>query len=91
MVKLQAGEYVSLGKVEAILKGSNFVDNICIYAESDKDYIIGLIVPTETTLRAAAENLNIATKDWDELCKNQALNEKILEDLQRVAKQGKLC
>ena len=89
LVKLQAGEYVSLGKVEAILKGSNFVDNICIYAESDKDYVIGLVVPTEATLRAIAENLNIATKDWDELCKNQALNEKVVEDIQRVAKIGK--
>lgn len=32
LVKLQAGEYVSLGKVEAALKSLPLVDNICAYA-----------------------------------------------------------
>lgn len=32
LVKLQAGEYVSLGKVEAVLKNCPLVDNICAYA-----------------------------------------------------------
>lgn len=32
LVKLQAGEYVSLGKVEAVLKNSSLIDNICAYA-----------------------------------------------------------
>lgn len=32
LVKLQAGEYVSLGKVEAMLKSCPLVDNICVYA-----------------------------------------------------------
>lgn len=32
LVKLQAGEYVSLGKVEAMLKNCPLVDNICAYA-----------------------------------------------------------
>lgn len=32
LVKLQAGEYVSLGKVEAVLKSCPLVDNICVYA-----------------------------------------------------------
>lgn len=31
-MKLQAGEYVSLGKVEAALKNCPLVDNICAYA-----------------------------------------------------------
>ena len=32
LVKLQAGEYVSLGKVEAMLKNCPLIDNICAYA-----------------------------------------------------------
>lgn len=32
LVKLQAGEYVSLGKIEAALKNSPLIDNICVYA-----------------------------------------------------------
>ena len=34
LVKLQAGEYVSLGKVEACLKLCPLVDNICVFASS---------------------------------------------------------
>lgn len=32
LVKLQAGEYVSLAKVEAALKNCPLIDNICVYA-----------------------------------------------------------
>lgn len=32
LVKLQAGEYVSLGKVESVLKSSTLIDNICAFA-----------------------------------------------------------
>lgn len=33
LVKLQAGEYVSLAKVEAALKNCPLIDNICAYAK----------------------------------------------------------
>lgn len=33
LVKLQAGEYVSLGKVESALKNCPLIDNICAYAK----------------------------------------------------------
>lgn len=32
LVKLQAGEFVSLGKVEAALKNTPLIENICVYA-----------------------------------------------------------
>lgn len=32
LVKLQAGDYVSLGKVESALKNCPLIDNICAYA-----------------------------------------------------------
>ena len=34
LVKLQLGEYVSLGKVEAQLKTHPLVENICVYGDS---------------------------------------------------------
>lgn len=45
LVKLQFGEYVSLGKVEAVLKTCPIVENICIYGEATKSYCVALLVP----------------------------------------------
>ncbi len=53
LVKLQAGEYVSLGKVETALKMSPMVDNICIYAESSKMFTVALVVPNAKQLKVS--------------------------------------
>lgn len=45
LVKLQFGEYVSLGKVEAEMKTCPVVDNICIYGDPSKLFCVALIVP----------------------------------------------
>lgn len=45
LVKLQVGEYVSLGKVESELKTCPLVDNICIYGDASKQFCVALIVP----------------------------------------------
>ncbi|CAG9133467.1 unnamed protein product [Plutella xylostella] len=45
LVKLQAGEYVSLGKVEAELKTCPVVENICVYGDSSKNHTVALLVP----------------------------------------------
>jgi len=36
LVKLQHGEYISYGKVEAVLKTCPIVENICLYADSSR-------------------------------------------------------
>ncbi len=36
LVKLQFGEYVSLGKVESVLKTSSIVENVCVYGDSKR-------------------------------------------------------
>jgi long-chain acyl-CoA synthetase len=45
LLKLQGGEYVSLGKVESALKTCPYVDNICVYGESSKNFCVALVVP----------------------------------------------
>ncbi len=44
-MKLQQGEYVSFGKVEAVLKTCPIVENVCLHAEGSKEYVLGIIVP----------------------------------------------
>ena len=54
LVKLQYGEYVSLGKVESELKTCPLVDNICVYADPTKLYAVALVVPSHDHLRKEA-------------------------------------
>ena len=59
LVKLDHGEYVSLGKVEASLKTSPIVENICIYGLASKSYVVGLVIPDRKELTALSEKLNL--------------------------------
>lgn len=45
LVKLQGGEYVSLNKVECVVKLLPFVDNCCVIADAKKSYCVCLISP----------------------------------------------
>ena len=51
MVKLQMGEYVSLGKVESAVKLHPVVENVCVFASPFKTTTVALIVPDEVKLR----------------------------------------
>ncbi|VDN60258.1 unnamed protein product [Dracunculus medinensis] len=55
LVKLQHGEYVSLGKIETSLLNCPLVDNICAYGCSMGNYVVALIVPSQKSLKSIAE------------------------------------
>jgi len=50
LVKLQAGEYLSLGKVEGVLKLHPMVDNVCVFAKSTESFAVAVIVPSKADL-----------------------------------------
>lgn len=81
LVKLQAGEYVSLGKVETELKTSPLVDNICVYGESIKDHVVALVVPNPVHLQALAVKLGIHNKTLEELCEDTTVEKAVLKEL----------
>ena len=54
LVKLQAGEYVSLGKVESNLKVIPVVDNICVYADPSKNAVVSLLLPNRENIQVYA-------------------------------------
>jgi long-chain acyl-CoA synthetase len=57
LVKLQHGEYISLGKVEAALSFCDYVDNCCVHGDSFHNNLIALIVPNRPALKKLAEGL----------------------------------
>lgn len=59
LVKLQAGEYVSLVKVEMALSQSAYVENICVYADPNENFTLALVSPKASALRKLAGDLDL--------------------------------
>ncbi|XP_020489701.1 long-chain-fatty-acid--CoA ligase 3b [Labrus bergylta] len=89
LVKLQAGEYVSLGKVEAVLKNCSLIDNICAYANSDQSYVISFVVPNHKQLMALAEQIQVKGT-WEEICNNPQIEKDVLGIITEAAIAAKL-
>lgn len=68
LVKLQYGEYISLGKVESELKTCPLVDNICVFGNGFHDYLIALIVPNLESMKTLAKNLGKEDFPLAKLC-----------------------
>ena len=47
MVKLRHGEYLALGKIEAALKTSKYLTNICVFADSNELSCVAVAVAKE--------------------------------------------
>uniref|UniRef100_A0A0K0G178 long-chain-fatty-acid--CoA ligase n=1 Tax=Strongyloides venezuelensis TaxID=75913 RepID=A0A0K0G178_STRVS len=90
LVKLNHGEYISLGKVESKILTSEYVDNVCVYGNVQKEFIGALIVVNEKNITALAKKVGIDNKDINEICNNERVNEAVLNELKAFLK-GKLC
>ncbi|XP_062844329.1 long-chain-fatty-acid--CoA ligase 4b isoform X2 [Trichomycterus rosablanca] len=89
LVKLQAGEYVSLAKVEAALKNCPLIDNVCAYANSNHNFVISFVVPNQKRLTELA-NKNGIEGEWEELCNHAQLEQEVLKAIKQAANSNKL-
>jgi len=90
IVKLQHGEYVSLGKVESALQTSNYVDNVMVYADPFHSYCVALVVPPHQALEKWAQNAGISYKEIEELCHNDQAIKEVQQSLSKAAKAARL-
>lgn len=51
LVKLQRGEYLSMGKIESIFKTFHYIENICVYGDPSKDVCVALVTPIQKQVR----------------------------------------
>ena len=86
-MKLQFGEYVSLGKVESELKTCPLVENICIYGDPSKTYTVALVVPNHRNIEEIAANLGITSTSFEDLCNDSRIEKAVLEELVEQAKK----
>ncbi|KAK4343360.1 hypothetical protein RND71_036454 [Anisodus tanguticus] len=90
IVKLQHGEYISLGKVEAALLSSNYVDYIMVYADPFHNYCVALVVPSQKVLEKWAQENGVEHRAFSDLCnKVEAVNE-VQQSLSKVGKAAKV-
>ncbi|CAO2812902.1 unnamed protein product [Amaranthus hypochondriacus] len=90
IVKLQHGEYISLGKVEAALMSSNYVDNIMLYADPFHSYCVALVVPSHSELQKWAQESGIQYTSFSELCDKPEAIKEVQASLSKVGKDAKL-
>ncbi|KAL8150572.1 hypothetical protein V2J09_020380 [Rumex salicifolius] len=90
IVKLQHGEYVSLGKVEAVLVTSSYVDNIMVHADPFNNYCVALVVVAQQALENWAVERGFSFNDFSDLCNNGESAKEVLQSLMNVGKKAKL-
>jgi len=90
IVKLQHGEYVSLGKVEAALIVSPYVENIMVYADPFHNFCIALVVAAHNELESWASQQGIKYSDFSDLCQKEEAVKEVLGSLAKAAKQARL-
>ncbi|CAG7903353.1 unnamed protein product [Brassica rapa] len=90
IVKLQHGEYVSLGKVEAALSISPYVENIMVHADPFYSYCVALVVAAQQTLEGWASKQGIEFTNFEELCAKEQAVKEVYASLVKAAKQSRL-
>lgn len=90
IVKLQHGEYISLGKVEAALMVSPYVENIMMHADPFHTYSVALVVASEPALRDWAIKQGIRFNDFQDLFDKDETVREVCRSLLQEAKKARL-
>eukprot|EP00092_Neocalanus_flemingeri_P017052 GFUD01018440.1.p1 GENE.GFUD01018440.1~~GFUD01018440.1.p1 ORF type:complete len:721 (+),score=167.25 GFUD01018440.1:139-2301(+) len=90
LIKLQCGEYVSLGKVESVLKTCSLVENICIYGDSNTNHVVALLCPDIGNLMQLAKKLGKTETEASALCLDKDVTGAVLRELVQYGKQFRL-
>lgn len=84
---MQAGEYISLGKVESELKTCSIIENICVYGDSHKQFVVALVVPNPKELEDLAAKNGITSSKFEDLCESPVLEKAILKEIAEHARK----
>ncbi|PIA26449.1 hypothetical protein AQUCO_09300032v1 [Aquilegia coerulea] len=90
IVKLQHGEYISLGKVEAALLSCNYVESVMVHADPFHSYCVALIVPSRQALENWAQGAGIEYSDFPDLCQKKETVTEVQQSLSKTAKASRL-
>ena len=90
LVKTLSGEYIALEKLESVYRSCAVVGNICVYAATDQNRPVAIIVPVEAALLKLAKANGIEGDTVETLVSNEKLKSIVLKELQDVGKRSGL-
>ena len=71
-------------------RSAGVVGNICVHAAQDKSKPIAIIVPTEGGLKQLASQKGVSDKGFEDIVRDQKVNDAVLKELQATGKSGGL-
>lgn len=89
ILKLSQGEYVAVEKIEGAYKESTSVEQIWVYGDSFKNFLVAVVVPTEEFVKKWATT-NAKNFDYSALCKDEGFKTELKSVLDAKAKDKKL-
>ncbi|MBA0659455.1 hypothetical protein Goklo_011592 [Gossypium klotzschianum] len=90
IVKLQHGEYVSLGKVETALSICPYLDNIMLHADPFHSFCVALVVASQQMVEDWASKQGITFTDFADLCEKEETIKEVHTSLAQTAKKSRL-
>ncbi|PRD32920.1 UNVERIFIED_CONTAM: Long-chain-fatty-acid--CoA ligase 1 [Trichonephila clavipes] len=87
--KLAQGEYIAPEKIENIYLSSPYVSQIFVHGESLQSCLVAIVVPDKEVLLSFCKEKGIEGT-WEEICKNKAVKELILNSITSLGKKAGL-
>lgn len=88
LIKLNNGEYVSLGRIESIIKTHPLIESICIHTYPGAKNVVGLIVPNADRLQKIGASFGYRDDtNIKDLCADENVLDSILQDLKNHGKK----
>ena len=88
--KLQQGEYVAPEKLENILIEDKYVEQIFVYGESLKNYLIAIVVPSSNAVIdfLNSKGINANRDNYKNYFDNKDLKKEILKSMEKLGKSN---
>ncbi|KAJ3209284.1 long-chain fatty acid-CoA ligase, partial [Dinochytrium kinnereticum] len=92
LVKLSNGEYIALEKLESVYKISSFVQNICVYGDSEQNFCIAIVQPVDKEVLhfLASKGITPPSQELADIARIPEVEKAVLASLKEVAKKVEL-
>ena len=90
--KLQQGEYISPEKIENILSGDKYIDQIFIYGDTLQNYLIAFIYPSQGELIRLLQNKykDVNEENYKKHLEDEDIKKEIIKDIDSYGRKNDL-